>query len=94
MLAGAEVVPSLQQGRLERVALLQQTSWPHGQGVGLLIRRFRARVTQGLLGGSKLCKFINAVHQAYAGSTLASKILQMLRACSGNDELAKGHTPI
>jgi hypothetical protein len=29
---------SLQQGRLGRVDLLRQPPWPHGQGVGFLIR--------------------------------------------------------
>ena len=43
---------SVQQVRPGRVALLQQPVWPHGQGVGLLIRRLPARVPQGVLGES------------------------------------------
>ena len=65
-----------------RVALLQQPPWPHGQGVGLLIRRLRARVPQAVLGDSKLCKFIRDVQHAYACAALASKILQVLHECS------------
>ena len=44
---------SLHQGRLGYMTLLQQPPWPNGQGVGLLIRRLRVRVPQGVLGDSK-----------------------------------------
>ena len=68
--------------RMGRVALLQQPPWPHGQGIGLLIRRLRARIPQAVLGDGKLCKFIRDVQQAYACAALASKILQVLHECS------------
>ena len=53
---------SVEQVRLGRVALLQQPLWPHGQGVGPPIRRLRARVPQGVLGESKLCKSLCIKH--------------------------------
>ena len=72
---------SVEQVRLGRVALLQQPLWPHGQGIGLLTNPKIAGSSPA--GGAWREQALQvAVHQAYACTTLASMILQVLCECS------------
>ena len=68
-------------GAAGRVALLQQPPWPHGQGIGLVTNPKIAGSSPA--GGAWREQALQvAEHQVYAGTTLASMILQVLCECS------------